>query len=76
MLIQTKPSKYLTITGQGAPGGDAFQGSVGALYNVSFTLKMAKKFAGKDYKVCHLEGLWWADKEDENFATQPPETWN
>jgi hypothetical protein len=37
---------------------------------------MAKKFAGKDYKVCHLEGLWWADKEDENFATQPPETWN
>ena len=76
VLVQTKPAKYLTITGQGAPGGEAFQESVGALYSVAFTLKMAKKFAGKDYKVCHLEGLWWGDKEGEDFAAQPPETWN
>jgi hypothetical protein len=76
VLIRTKPAKYLTITGQGAPGGEAFQESVGALYNVGFTLKMAKKFAGKDYKVCHLEGLWWGEKEAENFALQPPDTWN
>jgi hypothetical protein len=75
-LIQTKPAKYLTIAGQGAPGGEAFQESVGALYSVAFTLKMAKKFAGNDYKVCHLEGLWWGDKEGEDFAAQPPETWN
>jgi len=75
-LIQTKPAKYLTITGQGAPGGESFQERVGALYNVAFTLKMAKKFAGKDYKVCHLEGLWWGDKEGQDFAAQPPDTWN
>jgi hypothetical protein len=76
VLIQTKPAKYLTITGQGAPGGEAFEKSVGALYNVAFTLKMAKKFAGKDYKVSNLEGLWWGDKEGENFAAQPRDTWN
>jgi hypothetical protein len=76
VLIQTKPAKYLTITGQGAPAGEAFQKSVGALYTVAFTLKMAKKVAGKDYKVCNLEGLWWGDKEGENFAAQSPDTWN
>ena len=76
VLIQTKPAKYLAITGQGAPGGKAFQEGVGALYNVAFTLKMAKKFAGQDYKVCHLEGLWWGDKEGQDFAAQPPDAWN
>ena len=75
-LIKTKPAKYLAIIGQGAPGGEAFQKRVGALYAVAFTLKMAKKFAGKDYRVCHLEGLWWGEKEAENFALQPPDTWN
>jgi hypothetical protein len=76
VLIQTKRAKYLTFTGRGAPAGEAFQKAVGALYNVAFTLKMAKKFAGNDYQVCHLEGLWWGDKEAENFAAQSPETWN
>jgi len=76
VLIQTKPAKYLTFTGQGAPGEKAFQEGVGALYNVAFTLKMAKKFAGQDYKVCHLEGLWWGDTEGQDFAAQPPDTWN
>jgi len=76
VLIQTKPAKYLTFTGQGAPSGEPFQQGVGALYNVAFTLKMAKKFAGKDYKVCHLEGLWWGGEKGENFFAQPPDTWN
>ena len=76
VLIQTKPAKYLTFTGQGAPASKAFQEGVGALYNVAFTLKMAKKFAGQDYKVCHLEGLWWGDKEGQDFAAQPRDTWN
>jgi len=76
VLVQTKRAKYLAITGHGAPAGEAFQKAVGALYNVAYTLKMAKKFAGRDYKVCNLEGLWWGEKEAENFAAQPPDTWN
>ena len=76
VLIQIKSAKYLAFTGRRAPDGEAFQKGVGALYNVAFTLKMAKKFAGKDYKVCNLEGLWWGVNEAENFASQPPDTWN
>jgi len=76
VLIQTQRAKYLAITGRGAPAGEAFQKAVGALYNVAYTLKMAKKSAGKNYKVCNLEGLWWGENEAENFATQPSDTWN
>ena len=61
-LVETTPAKYLTITGQGEPGGDVFSTKLGALYNVAFTLKMAKKFASQDYAVCKLEGLWWGTK--------------
>jgi hypothetical protein len=76
VLIQIKRAEYLAFTGRGAPAGEAFQKAVGALYNVAYTLKMAKKFAGKDYKVCNLEGLWWGEKGTGNFALQPPDTWN
>lgn len=55
------PAKYLSITGQGAPGGERFRSHISALYTIAFTLKMAGKFAGQDYKVCHLEGQWGAD---------------
>jgi len=60
-LVKVGPAKYLTIAGRGAPGGDAFQAAVGGLYSMAFTIKMTRKLSGKgDYKVCHLEGLWWA----------------
>ena len=75
-LIQTKPAKYLTITGRGAPASELFQKSVGALYAVAYTLKMAKKFAGQDYKVAGLEGLWWGEKQNEDFSAQAPDSWN
>jgi hypothetical protein len=57
VLIKVGPAKYLAIEGQGAPGSEEFQAKIGALYNVTFTIKMAKKFAGQDYIVCKLEGL-------------------
>ena len=76
VLVKTSPAKYLSITGRGEPGGDLFQACVGALYGAAFTLKMEKKFAGQDYKVCHLEGLWWGDKQHLSFFDSPPGTWN
>ena len=30
---------------------------------------MTRKFAGQDYKVCHLEGLWWGFEEMERQDT-------
>jgi hypothetical protein len=58
-LVKVGPATYLSISGQGGPGGEAFTDAIGALYGVAFTSKMTRKFAGKgDYVVCKLEGLW------------------
>jgi hypothetical protein len=75
-LVNIKPARYLTITGRGEPGGEVFQAAAAALYNVAFTVKMARKFAGQDYTVCKLEGLWWGDGPTQCFFSQPRETWN
>ncbi len=72
-FVRTKPAQYLTICGQGAPGGDRFTASIGALYGVAFTIKMTRKFAGKqDYAVCKLEGQWFFVGEPE---TIPKHEW-
>src|SRR5678816_3497225 len=47
VLLTIGPAKYLAIDGKGAPGRAAFVSAVGALYNVAFTIKMARKFGGK-----------------------------
>lgn len=74
-FVKIKPAKYLTIEGQGEPGGAVFSAKLGALYAAAFTLKMAKKFAGKDYKVCGLEGLWWSSESGGAFLAEPRSTW-
>jgi len=75
-LVKVKPAVYLTIDGRGAPGGDSFTAKIGALYGVAFTIKMTSKFAGRDYGVCKLEGLWWAGRKGCNFARVPKDLWN
>lgn len=75
-LVRIKPTKYLTITGKGKPGGELFTAKLGALYNVAFTIKMAQKFSGGDYKVCKLEGLWWGNKNNPDFSGEPKSMWN
>jgi hypothetical protein len=75
-MVEIKPAQYLTITGRGEPGGELFSERLGALYNVTFTIKMEKKFAGQDYAVCKLEGLWWGDQDKNDFFGEPREKWN
>src|SRR5262249_38147397 len=59
VVVKTQPAKYLATQGQGAPGGDRFTACIGALYGVAFTLKMSRKFAGKqDDAICKLEAQW------------------
>ena len=75
-LVKVGPAKYLSIPGRGEPGGEVFQAKVQAMYSVAFTIKMTRKFAGKgDYKVCHLEGLWWAGRKGGDFFKAPPREW-
>ena len=72
-LIKTKPARYLSIAGQGKPGGERFSACIGALYAMAFTIKMSRKFAGKqDYAVCKLEGLWYFDGDPAGI---PKEQW-
>jgi len=74
VLLRTAKATYLGIAGRGAPGGEAFQQAIGALYSVAFTVKMASKFAGRDYGVCKLEGLLWADS-GRDLSTEPKDQW-
>jgi hypothetical protein len=74
-LVDVKPATYLAISGQGAPGGELFSASIGALYSMAFTIKMTRKFAGmQDYAVCKLEGQWWSDPPAD-FARLPKDQW-
>ena len=75
VLVDVKPAQYLSIEGMGAPGGQEFQAKLGALYNVAFTIKMASKFAGRDYAVSMLEGIWWPPSS-KSFMDPPKENWS
>jgi hypothetical protein len=74
VLLRIAKAEYLEIAGRGKPAGEAFQQAIAALYGVAFTIKMASKFAGRDYGVCKLEGLWWVDS-GHLFLTEPKDTW-
>jgi hypothetical protein len=76
VIVDIKRARYLAIAGSGEPGGKAFQAAIGALYNVAFTVKMARKFAGRDYTVSKLEGLWWVDDSKRTFLEMPPASWH
>ena len=77
VLVTIRPATYMAISGQGAPGGEAFTDKIGALYGAAYTVKMTRKFAGlQDYAVCKLEAQWWAGECDGNFGRVPKEQWN
>lgn len=76
VVVDVGEARYLTIAGQGEPGGQAFVSKVGALYGVAFSVKMKSKAAGRDYAVAKLEGLWWGAKSKHDFFGEPRETWN
>lgn len=75
-LVEVGPAGYLAIPGRGEPGGEVFAAKIQAMYSMAFTIKMARKFAGRDYKVCHLEGLWWAGRKGQDLFRVPPSRWN
>jgi len=58
-FVRVRKARYLAIVGKGKPGETLFQDSIAALYTVAYTVKMARKFAGKDFVVAKLEGQYW-----------------
>jgi hypothetical protein len=75
VLLRIAKATYLGIAGRGAPGNESFQQAIGALYAVAFTIKMASKFAGRDYGVCKLEALLWAES-GRSLAIEPKDQWS
>jgi hypothetical protein len=74
-FVEVNPATYLAVSGQGAPGGERFTACIGGLYGMAFTIKMTRKFAGKqDYVVCKLEGQWWSEPV-QDLAKLPPDQW-
>ena len=69
-LIEVPSMNFLSIKGQGAPEGEAYQQAVQILYTLSYTIKMSKldrdhRIPGYiEYVVPPLEGLWGSVNED------------
>lgn len=74
-LVEVGPAQYLAIDGRGQPGGEIFTTHLQAMYSVAFTIKMTNKFAGRDYRVCHLEGIWRGLGASCDLAATPPKEW-
>jgi len=75
-FIETTPGQYLSIEGQGAPGGQAIVDCIGALYSMALTNKMSCKAAGQeDYVICKLETLWFTPDGGVNPDKCPQEQW-
>jgi hypothetical protein len=60
-VVELPSRSALSIAGDGGPETSLFQSSIGALYGIAYTLKFARKKAGKDFKIGPLEGCWWAE---------------
>lgn len=76
VLVDVKEATYLVIEGRGEPGGEEFHLKIGALYAVAYTLKMRRKFAGKqDYVVGKLEGQWWGEGGESELSAIPMDGW-
>jgi hypothetical protein len=76
-FVDTEKAQYLAISGRGVPGGEAYQTKIAALYGVAYTIKMTRKFEGKqDYAICRLEGQYWTDDEHSDFSDIQPEELN
>lgn len=68
MVIDVPVMNYLSISGTGGPGSEEFTECVGALYALSYGLKMTLKKdpiidGHYDYTVFPLEGIWDLSEE-------------
>ncbi|MBQ8958555.1 MAG: GyrI-like domain-containing protein [Bacteroidales bacterium] len=74
--IVTMPvMNYLAVRGKGNPNdeGGEYKASLELLYGIAFTIKMSKmgdhRIEGYfDYVVPPLEGLWWAENGEVDYA--------
>lgn len=73
-LVQVPRMRFLSITGDGGPVGQAYADALKTLYPVAYGLKFMSKERGSDYVVPPLEALWWAD-DMSSFITRKKDQW-
>lgn len=66
--LYVPPIKYFTLKGEGNPNSEAFKENVGALYAMSYAIRMLPKKGMPpegyfEYTVFPLEGVWDLDEE-------------
>jgi len=66
--------QFLTITGQGDPGGAVYARALGALYPLAYGIKFAQKAQGADFVVPPQQSLWWAD-DPGSFVRAERDKW-
>ena len=71
-IVDLEPARYLTITGQGAPGSEAHLKSIEALYAAAVVAITTRD--GREFEVPKLEGQWWFD-EDKPLSEVPRDQW-
>ena len=82
-IVDVPKFNFAMIDGEIEPNqtpatSEKFQNSVDAIYGVSFTLKFMSKLRKKnpiDYPVMALEGLWWTNSGEFDFAKREPWKW-
>jgi hypothetical protein len=75
-LVTVPARTVLALAGAGAPEDDAFPRSVGALYGVAYTVKFARRRAGKaDFAIGALEARWWTENPSRHVAQVPRAEW-
>lgn len=74
-LLEVAPARYLAVSGRGAPGGPEFRRKLSALYPVLYTIKMAGKRAGRDFRAMPLEALWRGPRGAADFTEARPQAW-
>ena len=64
-IVDVPARLVLALDGAGGPGEPAFTAAIAALYGIGYTLRFARKKAGKQvFKVGVLEGEWRAEGHD------------
>jgi len=75
-IVSVPARRCLAIDGAGSPKARPFEEAIGALYGTAYSLKFARKKAGRsDFKVAPLEGRWWAETSSESGDRPLPEQW-
>lgn len=73
-MIDIQEVSYISLEGEGEPGGENFQNSVSAIFSLAYELKFDYKKEGMDFSVPSLEAKWWTDSE-VTYKELPPDQW-